>query len=173
MSNSPNTWEDEGEHAESWRPAVGDVLEGILVSLEAIPDKYRPEQKAMVLKIRDAQGKLWIWFPGTDARKKIADRFRAALVDIGKPIAAKRGEDHETRNGILKTFAIKHAPTAEMARERALEAIEAEGPELDLVRDMKAARTAKPRGAQEVKSREQLAPDGFVDDVIDDGSIPF
>jgi len=166
MSDNPDTWEDEGEHAEGWRPGIGDILEGTLVSLEAIPDKYRPEQKAMVLKIRDARGKLWIWFPGTDARKKIADRFRAGLIDIGKPIGAKRGDDHETRNGILKTFSIKPAPTPELARERAREAIEAEAPDNQPELEPRpTARKAAPRGAQPVQVRTVTSVDAFEDDL--------
>ena len=165
MSDNPDTWEDEGEHAQGWKPSIGDSIEGTLVGLESIPDKYRPERKAMVLKIRDGRGKLWIWFPGTDARRKIADRWRAGLIDIGKPFAAKRGDDIETRNGILKTFSIKPAPTAEMAKARALEAIAAELPDKQ---DEPAERPRKipaPRGAQPVQSRTEVHADGFEDDI--------
>ncbi len=95
------------EASESWKPAIGEWIKGSLMKAEMVPNKYRPEEKSLVIRFRDQDGKLRVFFPPTDCRRQIVERYKAGVIGIGKPIGLKRCEDLATKNGTMKSFVVK------------------------------------------------------------------
>jgi len=78
-TNRNDNWDMEnatGERAEIWKPKVGDFIKVTLEKLEIVPDYFEPAKKARLRSFRDESEKVWNWFPPTDVKKKIIERFK-------------------------------------------------------------------------------------------------
>jgi hypothetical protein len=131
------------EESEKWQPEEGDSLLGDLEELKFVNSKFG---EGLLITIKDKAGKLWSFFPSTDARRQILERYEAAVIDIGRPVGIKFVKWVETKNGSMKKFLVFPAMPKEERRKQAQAAVDAfkkqHSPSLSLEDEKEAERKA-------------------------------